>query len=103
MAMVGHMRFVYVVLPLLAFRFVWGLIGGHWSRFWRFIYPPSTVLRYLRGHGRSDEHLDVGHNPLGAFSVFALLSLLAGRGGTRPFSAGRSPTTRPPVKSVPRA
>ena len=63
-AMVGHMRIGYVVFTLLAFRFVWGLIGGHWSRFRRFIYPPSTVLRYLRGRSRSDEYLDVGHNPL---------------------------------------
>jgi cytochrome b len=76
-AMVWHMRLGYVVFTLLAFRFVWGLIGGHWSRFRHFIYPPSTVLRYLRGQVRDGEHLDVGHNPLGAFSVFALLGLLA--------------------------
>ena len=37
----------------------------------------GTVLRYLRGQSRADEHHDVGHNPLGSFSVFALLGFLA--------------------------
>lgn len=81
-AITWHFRIGYVVMGLLAFRLVWGLVGGHWSRFARFIYGPGTVLRYLRGRTRDDEHLDVGHNPLGAFSVFALLGLLAVQVGT---------------------
>jgi cytochrome b len=76
-AMVWHFRCGYVVFTLLVFRLLWGLVGGHWSRFANFIYAPGTVIRYLRGQGRADEHLDVGHNPLGSFSVFALLGLLA--------------------------
>ena len=76
-AMVWHFRFGYVVFALLAFRLLWGLVGGHWSRFSNFVYTPGTVLRYLRGHSRADEHHDVGHNPLGSFSVFALLGFLA--------------------------
>jgi cytochrome b len=76
-AMVWHFRFGYVVFTLIAFRVLWGLVGGRWSRFSSFIYAPRTVLRYLRGQARADEHLDVGHNPLGSFSVFALLGLLA--------------------------
>lgn len=76
-AMVWHFRLGYVVFTLLAFRLVWGVIGGHWSRFSRFIYAPQAVLRYLRGQSRDDEHHEVGHSPLGAFSVFALLGILA--------------------------
>lgn len=76
-AMVWHFRFGSVVLALIVFRIVWGLVGGRWSRFSSFLYAPGTVLRYLRGQSRPDEHLDVGHNPLGSFSVFALLGLLA--------------------------
>jgi cytochrome b len=34
------------------------------------------VLRYLRGDHRSGDHFDVGHNPLGAFSVMAMLGIL---------------------------
>jgi cytochrome b len=81
-AMVWHFRFGYVVFALIAFRVLWGLVGGRWSRFSSFIYAPATLMRYLRGQGRADEHLEVGHNPLGSFSVFALLGLLALQVGT---------------------
>jgi cytochrome b len=64
------------VLALLVFRLVWGLIGGRWSRFASFVYAPGTVLRYLRGEHRPGDHFEVGHSPLGAFSVFALIALL---------------------------
>jgi cytochrome b len=76
-AMVWHFRLGALVIALVAFRVLWGLVGGRWSRFASFIYAPSTVLRYLRGQARPGEHLDVGHNPLGSFSVFALLGFLA--------------------------
>jgi len=81
-AMVWHFRFGYVVFTLLLFRLLWGFLGGHWSRFSSFIYSPGTILRYLRGQPRPDEHLDVGHNPLGSFSVFGLLTFLAIQVGT---------------------
>jgi cytochrome b len=76
-AMVWHFRLGYLVFTLLAFRLLWGLVGGRWSRFSSFLYAPGTVLRYLRGQGGAGEHLDVGHNPIGSFSVFALLAVLA--------------------------
>lgn len=81
-AITWHFRLGYLVMGLLLFRIVWGLVGGHWSRFASFVRSPSTVLRYLRGQTRPDEHLDVGHNPLGAGSVLALLLLLAVQVGT---------------------
>ena len=74
-AMQWHFRFGYSVLALLLFRLVWGVVGGRWSQFASFIYRPSEVIRYLKGDG--DAHHSVGHNPLGAFSVFALLGFLA--------------------------
>ena len=77
-----HFRLGYLAFGLLLFRIVWGFVGGRWSRFASFVYAPSTVLRYLRGQARADEALDVGHNPLGAFSVFALLAVLAVQIGT---------------------
>jgi cytochrome b len=76
-AMVWHFRLGYVAFGLLLFRLAWGLVGGHWSRFASFVFAPGTVLRYLRGQTKPGEHLEVGHNPLGAFSVFAVLGLLA--------------------------
>ena len=41
------------------------------------LFSPATAWRYLRGRASPGEHLDVGHNPLGALSVFALLTVLA--------------------------
>ncbi len=76
-AMVWHFRFGYVVLALLAFRLLWGLVGGHWSRFVSFVPTPGRVMRYLRGQPRPGERFDVGHNPLGSLSVLALLGFLA--------------------------
>ncbi|RJP64242.1 MAG: cytochrome B [Comamonadaceae bacterium] len=76
----GHLRLGYAVLTLLLFRLVWGFIGGHWSRFGSFLYAPSSVIAYLRGRARP-EH-SVGHSPLGALSVFALLLILAAQVGT---------------------
>ena len=81
-AMVWHFRFGYVVLTLVCFRLLWGMLGGRWSRFASFIYAPGTVLRYLRGRAAPAEHLDVGHSPTGAASVFALLGILAVQLGT---------------------
>jgi len=76
-AMEWHFRLGYAILALLAFRVLWGLVGGRWSRFASFIYSPATLLRYVRGQGRSDKYLDVGHTPTGALSVFALIGVLA--------------------------
>ena len=69
-----HARLGYTVLSLLLFRIVWGFVGGHWSRFGNFLYGPSTVLAYLRGNTKAEHR--VGHNPLGMFSVFALIAVL---------------------------
>lgn len=73
-AMVWHLRFGYAVLALLLFRFVWGLVGGRWSRFGAFIYAPQSLIGYLKGKGKP-EH-GVGHTPIGALSVFAMLGFL---------------------------
>jgi cytochrome b len=81
-AMTWHMRSGYAIFALLAFRLVWGFVGGHWSRFATFFYAPSTSLRYLRGASLPHEHHDVGHNPLGAWSVLALLGVLAAQVAT---------------------
>jgi cytochrome b len=73
-AMVWHFRLGYVVLALLAFRLVWGLVGGRWSRFASFVPTPGRLWRYLRGSSAEAE--SAGHSPLGALSVLALLGVL---------------------------
>ena len=73
-AMVWHFRLGYGVMSLLIFRLVWGFAGGKWSRFNSFNYPLKTVIRYARGERLPAQ--EVGHNPLGAWAVFAMLFFL---------------------------
>lgn len=74
-AMDWHFRLGYSVLALLLFRLLWGFVGGRWSRFSAFLHGPRSVAAYLRGRAHPD-HL-IGHSPLGALSVFAMLATLA--------------------------
>jgi cytochrome b len=60
------------IVGLVSFRVVWGFVGSTHSRFARFAPTPAKVWAYLRGRWKG-----VGHNPLGAISVFLLLGLLA--------------------------
>ena len=60
------------VLTLIIFRLLWGLFGSSTARFSSFIRGPKAVLGYLRGRWRG-----IGHSPLGALSVVALLGLVA--------------------------
>jgi cytochrome b len=99
-AMVWHFRLGYLILSLLAFRLVWGLVGGHWSRFASFVFSPATLLRYLRKESSTAELHEVGHSPLGALSVFAILSILAVQVGTGLFADDEIASTGPLIKFV---
>jgi len=99
-AMIWHFRFGYAILTLLTFRLAWGVLGGRWSRFGSFIYAPATLLRYLRQGARPGEHLDVGHSPLGALSVFGLLGILLAQVGTGLFADDEIANTGPLIKYV---
>jgi cytochrome b len=67
-----HRRLGYTVLVLVAFRIAWGFVGTRHARFVNFVRGPRTLLAYLRErHGAT-----VGHSPLGALSVVALLVVL---------------------------
>ena len=100
-AMSWHYRFGYCVLTLLLFRLVWGIVGGKWSRFASFIYAPNNILRYLKGQG--DPLPSVGHNPLGAFSVFAMLALLLAQASTGLISDDEISAAGPLTKFVAKA
>ena len=67
-----HGKIGLFIIGLIVFRLVWGVLGSTYARFAQFFPMPAKVTAYLRGEWRG-----VGHNPLGAFSVFGLLGLLA--------------------------
>ncbi len=67
-----HRRAGFLVLGLVMFRVIWGFVGGYHARFANFVRGPKKVMAYLRG-----SHSDgVGHNPLGALSVLAMLAVI---------------------------
>jgi len=96
-----HFLSGYAVLVLIGFRVLWGFAGSHYARFAQFVRGPSTTLRYLRlvlsGRQGSDGD-SLGHNPLGAISVLALLAicaLLAASGlFTKDYVASEGPLVR---------
>jgi cytochrome b len=94
-----HLPLGYSVLALLAFRLLWGVLGGHWSRFKSFLYSPASLLAYLRGRSRSEHR--AGHTPLGALSVFALLLVLASQVLSGLMSDDEIATFGPLVRFVP--
>jgi len=57
----------------LIFRIVWGFIGSTHARFNSFFPSSKSILNYLQGKAPRV----LGHNPLGAMSVFALLLVLS--------------------------
>ena len=99
-AMVWHLRFGLAVLALLAFRIVWGFVGGRWSRFTSFLFSPLTLWRYVRGRAAPGEPLEVGHSPTGALSVFALIGILSAQVATGLVADDEIATTGPLARFV---
>jgi cytochrome b len=69
--LVWHARSGALLLGLLAFRLVWGCIGSQPARFASFFPTPARLHAYWSGRWRG-----VGHTPLAALSVLALLTVL---------------------------
>ena len=67
-----HLMLGQLALGLLLVRLIWGFVGSSTARFSSFVRGPRAVADHLAG--RSEYRL--GHNPLGALSVVAMLALL---------------------------
>jgi len=62
----------YSALVLVVFRIIWGFIGPYHARFRSFIPGLTDLKLFLKDH--QTRHL--GHNPLGALSVIAMLLIV---------------------------
>lgn len=71
-----HMPAGWVAAVLIAFRLVWGFVGGEHARFANFVRP-SQIVPHIRSLLSGQAHASLGHNPLGAMAVLALLGLTA--------------------------
>jgi cytochrome b len=91
-----HFRSGYAILALLVFRLLWGFAGDRYARFAQFVRGPAAVFSYFRG--KMVEPL--GHNPLGALSVLALLAALFVQACTGLFATDAIFTEGPLAKLV---
>ena len=78
-----HFYAGYVITGLILFRLLWGFVSGgfagaRFARFRSFLFSPAETLAYVRDSklGKAKHYL--GHNPIGALMVFALLFSLSG-------------------------
>jgi cytochrome b len=68
-----HAYFGYCVLTLLIFRITWGFVGSTHARFASFFPNREKIVNYLQGKAPKV----LGHNPIGALSVFTLILVLS--------------------------
>ncbi len=67
-----HMIVGALLIGLILFRLAWGLFGSETALFRNFVPGPRKLLGFLK---TGAAHSSIGHNPLGALSVLALLGL----------------------------
>lgn len=89
--LVWHLRGGLLMLALVVFRLCWGIWGSDTAKFSRFVRPFSEIRSYTQGQMSEDEL--VGHNPLGALMVIALLAALVFQTATGLFAADENTFT----------
>ena len=76
----------YAILTLILFRLLWGFFGGTHARFRDFVRTPGTVMRYAKSMQADPHARPRGHNPLGGWSVLAMLGSLLVQAATGLFA-----------------
>ena len=71
-----HVWLGNITLGLVVFRILWGVLGSSPARFAGFVKGPVGVGRYLGALVSKSGQPVVGHNPMGGWSVVALLGAL---------------------------
>lgn len=94
-----HMVLGPAVLALVLFRVLWGFAGTTTARFSHFVRGPKAIAEYLAA-ARHGQVRSVGHNPLGAYSVLALLAILAVQAASGLFATDDIVTDGPLVHLV---
>ena len=67
----------YFTLAIVVARTIWGFIGSGHASFVSFVRPASVTVAYARAVFSRQETRFVGHNPLGAWMVIGLLTMVA--------------------------
>jgi cytochrome b len=66
----------FAIMALVLFRIVWGFAGSSTARFAQFLKGPKAMRDYAASLGNRAPGESVGHNPIGAVSVVALLLVM---------------------------
>lgn len=72
----------HCVLALIIFRVIWGVIGSRTALFHSFIKGPGTILNYLQTPNSEKFKGMIGHSPIAALSVIAMLVVISVQVGT---------------------
>lgn len=72
-----HIPSGWVAAVLIAFRVLWGFIGGEHARFADFL-KPGEIAHHLRSLFSRRPKRSIGHNALGGVAIVALLGTIGG-------------------------
>lgn len=70
-----HLLCGYVFVAAIAFRIVWGFIGGRHARFSELRHSPRALLRYVKSLVRGQPEAHEGHGPIATIMIPCLLGL----------------------------
>jgi cytochrome b len=81
-----HRRLGLILAGLLVLRILLGLFGSETARFAQFVKGPRAIFSYLRRRGPDYSKSTIGHNPIGGWSVIAMLAVMLAQVGLGMFA-----------------
>jgi len=67
----------YAALAIVVARLAWGAVGSRYARFSQFVRSPAATIEYAGRVFARREPRHIGHNPLGAYMIVALVVMVA--------------------------
>lgn len=84
-------------LTLIVWRLLWGVAGSSTARFASFVRAPGAATAYAASLIKGPALRYLGHNPLGAYMVIALLAAIAVQGSLGLFAVDDNDLTGGPL------
>lgn len=96
-----HFYMGYSLSAVIIARVLYGFYGSYYARFRQFVKGPSNTIRYLKTLLEGKPRHYLGHNPMGALMVVALLVALSVQWGTGLFTSDEVFTYGPFYSLIP--
>ena len=68
-----HVIAGYALSTLILFRILWGVLGSHYSQYKNFTLSPKSVIAHVRSLIDRTAGTFIGHNPVGAWVIVAVM------------------------------